>query len=256
MRGAAESTTLTQVDRLLRERETAMRCSDTEKAAELLDQLHEAGISLCDQLKRWRGDGLCTFTSDYARIPGDGDDDFDDKAVAAVVMLLEERTAAKRLRNYLRADEVAWELRTVHSVIVDDARRSWRAVKQSGGFYRVGPKVGKAEAKIRKLLQALGAARQEGDSTAGAQAAAVTRTLSGMGVQLNEQQMTWRRPLRTREELEAAANRTAKRSRRSARKGRTAPNAKSRGKVVPTKVKVGSVVTSQECGDPIPGDMP
>eukprot|EP00316_Scyphosphaera_apsteinii_P021232 CAMPEP_0119310642 /NCGR_PEP_ID=MMETSP1333-20130426/19687_1 /TAXON_ID=418940 /ORGANISM="Scyphosphaera apsteinii, Strain RCC1455" /LENGTH=363 /DNA_ID=CAMNT_0007314861 /DNA_START=124 /DNA_END=1215 /DNA_ORIENTATION=- len=256
MRGAAARFPMWKVDRLLGERETALQASDTEKAAELLDQLHEAGISLCDVVKRWRGDGLCTFTSDYARIAGDGDDEFDDKAAVAVLVLLEERTNAKRRQNYLRADEIARELRTVHSVVVDDARRSWRVVKQSGGFYRVGPKVGKAEAKIIKLLQALGTAGQEGDSVAGANAAAVTRTLSRMGVQLNEQQMTWRRPLRTREELEAAASRKAQRSRGRARKGRAASVAKSRGKVEPTILKGGSVVTVQQGGDPFPGTTP
>jgi len=91
------------------------------------------------------------------------------------------------------------ELRVVHSVIVDDARKKWRRVQFFGGYYRVGPKVDKASAKIAALLseRAGRIARHGADD---AHAAALLEKLSAMGIVLDERSKTWRRPRRTFEE--------------------------------------------------------
>jgi len=152
---------------------------------------------VCDATKRWRADGEA-FGSGYERTVGDGDEDVPALDTAPIEQLLLARARAKQARDFGKADALRGELRAAHSVIVDDQRRAWRRVRLYGDYYRVGPRVGKAEPKIGKLLTTLSQA-------ASGERAALLEELGAMGVQVDEGRGTWRRPRRTPEELAAAA---------------------------------------------------
>jgi len=159
--------------------------------------LEALGIRVCDATKRWRADGEA-FGSGYERTVGDGDEDVPALDTAPIEQLLLARARAKQARDFGKADALRGELRAAHSVIVDDQRRAWRRVRLYGDYYRVGPRVGKAEPKIGKLLTTLSQA-------ASGERAALLEELGAMGVQVDEGRGTWRRPRRTPEELAAAA---------------------------------------------------
>mmetsp|Transcript_16778 Transcript_16778/g.49230 ORF Transcript_16778/g.49230 Transcript_16778/m.49230 type:complete len:370 (+) Transcript_16778:68-1177(+) len=196
-KGKAGQVSLGEVDRRLAARLAAKlrgRYSDADAELEALEAL---GIRVCDATKRWRADGEA-FGSGYERTVGDGDEDVPALDTAPIEQLLLARARAKQARDFGKADALRGELRAAHSVIVDDQRRAWRRVRLYGDYYRVGPRVGKAEPKIGKLLTTLSQA-------ASGERAALLEELGAMGVQVDEGRGTWRRPRRTPEELAAAA---------------------------------------------------
>jgi len=139
----------------------------------------------------------------HRRVDGDGDD-AGETDVAAVESLIGARAAAKRQQDFARADRIAEELRDMHSVVADDARRHWRVVQFDGGYYRVGPKVGKARSKIGALLaERAGRINRHGEDDQ--KAAQILAKLATMGVLIDERRKTWRRPKRPPQEVADAA---------------------------------------------------
>jgi len=215
-KGKAGQTSLGAIDALLSARLMAKLGGNYQRADAKRAELEALGVSVCDRRKQWRADGE-RFDSEsqnmYTRVPGDGDAEMPELDVAPIDALLALRTAAKRGRDFDAADAAAEALREAHSVIVDDQRKTWRVVKLYGGFYRVGSKVGIAEAKIGSILTRRSdrlQAHGEGDE----EAAQLTAELTAMGVQLDERRGTWQRPKRSPEEMarvreEMAAKRAA-----------------------------------------------
>ena len=233
-KGKAGQTSLKTVDDILANRLEAKLQAQFDRADAFLMELGALGVSVCDETKQWRADGVpfesaLVAAAEYQRVAGDGDDNLSELDEAAILSLLAGRLAAKRRRDFSTADDIAASLRRDHSVIVDDQRRAWRVVRFYGDYHRVGTKVGRAEPKIGELLTELSVRRREhGD--ADVQVASVSEQLASMGVLLDEERKTWKRPKRTEEQMakvreEMAAKQAelqlAKANRKSRGKGKT-----------------------------------
>jgi len=112
--------------------------------------------------------------------------------VPAVEALIEARGEAKQAMAYEKADEIAAALRSEHSVVLDDKRRTWRVVVEYGGYYRVGPPVDPFTTKqVGDLLEKR--SRHQGLKEY-AQADALHEELTEMGIILDTRVKTWKRP--------------------------------------------------------------
>ena len=112
--------------------------------------------------------------------------------VAVVEALLEERGIAKQARDYETADAIVETLRSEHSVVLDDKRRTWRVVVSFGGYYRVGPHVDAYTTKqVGDMLikRTAHQAAQEYD-----EADALHAALTEMGIVLDTRIKTWKKP--------------------------------------------------------------
>lgn len=204
-KGKAGQTSLGAIDEMLAARLMAKLRGNFERADAKRAELEALGVAICDETKQWRADGLPFGQGEgaecsYERIPGDGDAETTGLDVAAIVSLLASRTAAKRRRDFVTADAAAEALRTEHSVVVDDKRKSWRLVKLYGGLYRIGSKVGQAEAKIGRLLSRR-SERLESHGEGDEEAIRLGEELKLMGVQVDDRRGTWKRPKRSQEEM-------------------------------------------------------
>lgn len=226
-RGIAGQISLGRIDEILKARLAAKAERDFAKADVLLAELAAIGIAVNDDKRRWRADGK-GFAAEYRRVVGDGDESGADLDAAAVGILLADRAVAKTKADYAMSDALAATLRSTHDVIVDDRRRTWRVVRQSGGYYRVGPSVGKAQARIEGLV-AKRAARVRRAGEADAEGAACLVKLHLLGVALDDEAMTWSRPRRTAEQKAVQAKREAQAA-RARRRGEKPPSPRSRGR--------------------------
>jgi len=115
------------VHEMLRERLEAKLARDFDEADALLAQLQqEFGVTVNDGSKEWRADGQ-SFARHYQRV-GALEPWVDE---AAVQQLIAERTAARKARNYHRADGILAELLETHGVALVDSSYSWRVVGSS-----------------------------------------------------------------------------------------------------------------------------
>lgn len=129
----------------------------------------------------------------YKRVDGDGDAGFGDAVdVAVVAALIEARGSAKQAKEYDSADAMAWKLRTEHAVVLNDQARTWRVVLQSGGYYRVGPKVDPLTTEqVGDLLERRSAHQALKEYE---QADAIHAELTALGVVLDTHVKSWKRP--------------------------------------------------------------
>ena len=119
---------LAQVNGLLRDRLEAKLARDFGEADALLAQLEaEHGVTVNDGAKRWRADGA-SFARRYARARGVADSGVDEVDVAAVEELIAARVAARKERDYRRADGILAELLDDHGVALNDSAFTWRYV--------------------------------------------------------------------------------------------------------------------------------
>ena len=133
-----------------------------------------------------------TETRVYSRVDGDGDAAGNAVDEAAIMALIDARGSAKQAKEYSSADAIAWQLRTEHAVVLDDKGRTWRVVLQSGGYYRVGPKIDPSTTKqVGDLLE-----RRTTHQTLKEyeQADAIHAELTEMGVVLDTRIKSWKRP--------------------------------------------------------------
>ena len=112
--------------------------------------------------------------------------------VAAVEALLEERGRAKQAKDYETADAIVETLRSVHSVVTDDKRRTWRVVVFYGGYYRVGPQVDAYTTKQVADMLIQRTAHQEKQEYE--EADALHAALTEMGIVLDTRIKTWKKP--------------------------------------------------------------
>eukprot|EP00966_Prymnesium_polylepis_P278120 6426436-Prymnesium_polylepis.1 len=134
---------------------------------------------------------VATETRAYNRIDGDGDAG---NAVdeAAIVALIDARGLAKHAKEYETADAISLQLRTEHAVVLDDKGRTWRIVLQSGGYYRVGPKVDPVTTKqVGDMLERRSAHQVLKEYE---QADAIHAQLTGMGIVLDTRIKSWKQP--------------------------------------------------------------
>lgn len=193
------------VDELLAARLLCKLKGNFARADACLSELKTLGVSVCDKTKKWRADGVKfegELSSAYERIAGDGDADSLDLDPAPILALIAARAAAKGQRDFSEADALAQTLRSKYRVVVDDRRKKWRVVRFYGDYFRIGPKVGKAEPKIGELL-ARRTERLREHGEADEEATRIVGELAAMGVQLDERSKTWKRPRRSDEEMAA-----------------------------------------------------
>ena len=178
------------INGLLAARLDAKRGRRFDEADDLKAQLADLGVSIDDTLRQWRADGKLFDATAWSRIAGDGDTgEVDEKQVVA---LIERRAEAKSSADYVTADALAAELRSTHSVVLDDKGRTWRVVVEFGGYYRVGPSVDPFTTKqVADLLirRTVHQAEEEYE-----QADALHASLTEMGVVLDTRLKTWKRP--------------------------------------------------------------
>jgi cysteinyl-tRNA synthetase len=135
--GAAGRTSgeIAQVEDLMYERGLAKSRKDYARSDVLLDELYELGVDVDDRARTWRfayargGGGSPGGVlggrggHDYVRSRAD-DYEMSEADLAQVDELLGRRLAAKKAREFGRADELQAELREL-GVEVDDKRREW-----------------------------------------------------------------------------------------------------------------------------------
>jgi cysteinyl-tRNA synthetase len=128
---------LAQVEALIRERGAAKSRRDYERADGLLDELYELGVDCDDRGRTWwfsyaigrasaagaAGRPAAAAGHDYARSEAD-DYELGRAQLAEIDALLGRRLAAKKAREFGKADALQEELRRL-GVEVDDKRREW-----------------------------------------------------------------------------------------------------------------------------------
>ena len=113
---------LQEIHAILSERLTAKLERNFERADELLEKLGAIGVQVNDGRKAWRADGGGFEARPYVRAGGGGEVDAEFVAAA-----LAERAAARKVRDYARADALALQLaqRGIH---IDDVHRTWEVM--------------------------------------------------------------------------------------------------------------------------------
>lgn len=147
---------------LLRNRTKARRDRHFSRADEILQTLSDAGIFVNDSRKIWRADGFFSVAG------GDDDDDTDaagdttyyvkskkskyisDDDTKHVLKRLEQRTEAKRNKDYMTADTIRDELRYLFHIEVNDSIKTWSVLGEEKSSYLNGDYVfgGKRVANI------------------------------------------------------------------------------------------------------------
>ena len=114
---------LLEINTMIKGRMEAKMARAFDHADELLSRLEqEYGVRVDDGKKRWRADGK-SFERQYERVGEAGEVD-----EVAVAELIRERTAARRERDYARADDLLEELLASYGVVLVDAEHTWRLV--------------------------------------------------------------------------------------------------------------------------------
>ena len=117
-------TTLLAINNLLRQRLEAKFAKDFSQADALLQELEfKYSVTVNDGSKLWRADGK-SFVRKYLR-QGPRIEGVDE---ASVEQLICERMAARKARDYRRADSILAELLEEHGVVVIDRDWRWRYV--------------------------------------------------------------------------------------------------------------------------------
>mmetsp|Transcript_4857 Transcript_4857/g.5630 ORF Transcript_4857/g.5630 Transcript_4857/m.5630 type:complete len:402 (-) Transcript_4857:445-1650(-) len=146
---------------LLRNRTNARRDRHFSKADEILQTLSDAGIFVNDSRKIWRADGFFSVTE------VDNDDDsggvsntdyvkskkskyINDDDTKHVLKRLEQRTEAKRNKDYMTADTIRDELRYLFHIEVNDSIKTWSVLGEEKSSFLKGDYVfgGKRVANI------------------------------------------------------------------------------------------------------------
>ena len=156
-----------------------------------LAELKELGVFVNDRLKGWRADGGIFPT--HERTEGDGDATPAGAGVdeAAVLALIARRAEAKKDKDYDQADELVETLLDEHAVVLDDKRGTWRVVRLTSGFYRVGPRPDAATAAaVEEALAGIAAAVE--DKTEYVAEELLERLEREHGVSVDEELRTWR----------------------------------------------------------------
>ena len=130
--GKINGAQLLEVNDLIKQRMMAKFDRNFDRADALLAELGDRfGVTINDGAKAWRADGKA-FVRRFKRV-GRMDARVDE---ARVQVLITERQAARKVRDYPTADAILAELLDSHGVVLDDAAWTWRHVGSGhdGGY--------------------------------------------------------------------------------------------------------------------------
>uniref|UniRef100_A0A7S1BGQ3 SAP domain-containing protein n=1 Tax=Corethron hystrix TaxID=216773 RepID=A0A7S1BGQ3_9STRA len=115
------------IKNLIAERNKAKRDRNFRKADELRDALRDDyNVRLDDRGREWR-----VNSDDYAYVPGDGAS-LSEEVMGEIRRRVAERTAAKKNKEYEKADAIRDNLAEEFQVAIDDRTREWRTVAAPG----------------------------------------------------------------------------------------------------------------------------
>ena len=125
-----------EIHALLAQRLECKLNRDFDRADEIQQQLHAAGVAVHDGRKEWRADGrgfannktgrgAAAQSGDRRRPYEKSPQSLDNEFGSVIQELVEERALAKLDRNYEVADEIRDQLRDEYGVQVDDRLRQW-----------------------------------------------------------------------------------------------------------------------------------
>jgi len=155
------------------------RAKNFSKADQILRDLNQAGVYVHDKRQEWRADGLNSFgaseSNKYVR-RGPMLEDFihtteimdAQKVLADISILVEQRSSAKKQRNFDVCDALEEQLRLQYKVKIDDKRREWSFEVADTTAYVPSPLASKDDpthttedrSKIQQLLRDRAMARQ------------------------------------------------------------------------------------------------
>ena len=108
-----------------------------------------------------------------------------------MLALIARRAEAKKDKDYDQADQLVETLLDEHAVVLDDKRATWRVVRLTSGFYRVGPRPDAATAAaVEEALAGIAAAVE--DKTEYVAEELLERLEREHGVSVDEELRTWR----------------------------------------------------------------
>lgn len=116
-----------QIHAAISKRLQCKRKREFDAADKILAGLNEGGVYVHDKRKEWRADGLNHFgRSGYTRRGGTYG--LSDEAIRAVSQMVEDRSYAKKRKEFHISDELAEKLKTKYQVKVNDKNREWSVV--------------------------------------------------------------------------------------------------------------------------------
>jgi len=144
---------------LLRNRTNARRDRHFSRADEILQTLSDAGVFVNDSRKIWRADGFFSVTEVDNDDDSAGNTDYvkskkskyiNDDDTKHVLKRLEQRTEAKRNKDYMTADTIRDELRYLFHIEVNDSIKTWSVLGEEKSSFLKGDYVfgGKRVANI------------------------------------------------------------------------------------------------------------
>lgn len=117
-----------QINRFLQKRRECQRSRQFDKADQILTGLNQHGVYVHDKRREWRADGENHFGrsvhNSYVRRGGIYGV-LSDEDIMAVSKLVEDRSYAKRRKEFHRSDAMTDILKTKYNVKVDDKNREW-----------------------------------------------------------------------------------------------------------------------------------
>ena len=192
-----DDATLEKINALIAQRLEAKLRTTYAEADQCKDELAETyNVFINDRLKGWRADGGVFPT--HQRIEGDGDKDLGEAGMdeAAVTEMLKKRALARKEGDYEEADAIKKNLREQLNVALDDKQGTWRVVKLSGGYYRIGPKVDPETADaVHEKLERLAVCQAEDNEE---ESASIMSALKDMDISIDSRLSTWRKGARER----------------------------------------------------------
>ena len=185
---APEGIDVAAVEALLAERVEAKKVRDFERADEIRAQLLTMEVYINDKQRSW---SKAKTPSGGFSLKGPAPEGVD---IAAVEAILEERTLAKKARDFGKADELQEQL-TAMEVFVNDRERTWQARKEKREIKNLGPftLVGAAPAGVDvSAVEALLAQRVECKKARDYDGSdKLQATLLKMGVYVKDRDRTW-----------------------------------------------------------------
>jgi len=143
-----------EIQQLVEERNEARRKRDFDTADAIREDLLDQNVMIDDKLRQWAVGGMFnnkrnapSFDTPFAKRGGGGD--LSEEQEALIAQLLEERSEAKRDKEFGKADRIRDRLESEFKVRIDDRAREWHIVSDK---YAMNP-VSEIEEDIRTLIE-------------------------------------------------------------------------------------------------------
>ena len=121
-----------QIHTLLTKRIQNKRQRNYADADKILIALNKCGIYIHDKRKEYRLDGKNHFGRSQQYIRRGGTYHLSDEDVKVVSQMVEDRSYAKKKREYHRSDEIGEKLKMKYNIKLDDKNREWSVVAKEG----------------------------------------------------------------------------------------------------------------------------